>query len=67
LRRTVTLTAASPLTTALADALDGLRRPSPAADPSDADPADGTPQERQVVTAPPADEPRPDRRLSSVG
>lgn len=66
-RRTVVLTAASRLTAALTDALDGLRAPSPAAGRSDSAPADGVPGEPLLATGAPADEAGTDRRLRSVG
>jgi hypothetical protein len=66
-RRTVTLTAASRLTSALTDALDRLRSPSPAADRPDTDsPATDVTAEPVVGTGAPADEPGLERRLRSV-
>ncbi|MGY1738382.1 hypothetical protein [Geodermatophilus sp. SYSU D00684] len=73
-RRTVVLTAASRLTAALADAFDGLRSPSPAADRSGTHltaelPAEPVTEPLVAPDAPDAaaDDPGTGRRLRSVG
>ncbi|WP_097206508.1 hypothetical protein [Geodermatophilus sabuli] len=66
-RQTVTVTAASRLTAALADALDGLRSPSPASDRADTGSTDTVPVGLPIAAGAPSDEPNPDRRLRSVG